>query len=111
MYEYNAKVLRVIDGDTIEAVVDLGFGVSRKDKFRLAGINAPEMRGEEREAGKAAKEWLVNFLKIHNNEVRVQTIKDKQGKYGRYLAELLTSTGEWSINVALVRAGHAEFTT
>jgi len=109
MYEYKAEVTRVIDGDTVEAVVDLGFGVSRKDKFRLAGINAPEMRGPEREAGKAAKQWLIDHLKSYNNEVRIQTIKDKQGKYGRYLAELMTPTGEFSINIAIVSFGHAKF--
>ncbi len=81
MYEYLAKVVRVIDGDTIEVEIDLGFKIRQTTILRLSGINAPELRTPE---GVAAKAWLVQ--RIEGKSVAVQTFKDKKEKYGRYLA-------------------------
>lgn len=108
MYEYRATVLRVVDGDTIDATVDLGFDVHVNQRFRLYGINAPETRGESRDAGKAAKAYLQTLLTTHagkTGELTIQTRKDDREKYGRYLAVLLA--GDANLNHLMIAAGHA----
>jgi micrococcal nuclease len=95
MFEYQAKILRVIDGDTVEAEVDLGFNIKMNMKLRLAGINAPEMTTPE---GKESKVALVTM--IEGKTVTVLSQKDKQEKYGRYLATILCdriSINEWLV--------------
>ena len=87
MYTYRAKVISVYDGDTVTLEVDLGFNVKIKEKFRLLGINAPEVRGKEKVEGKKSRDYLRAFLK--GREVHVATMKDRKGKYGRYLATLV----------------------
>ena len=65
MYYYNAVLVRVVDGDTIDAIIDLGFDVQVKKRIRLAGINAPESRTRnkvEKKLGLAAKERLIDIL-------------------------------------------------
>lgn len=101
MYEYQAKVVRVVDADTVWFDVDLGFDVRRKDSFRLYGINAPELGTPE---GVAAKDWLVARLPVES-VVHITTNKDKREKYGRYLATIFV--GGINLNEALVAAGHA----
>jgi micrococcal nuclease len=87
MYEYRAFVRKVYDGDTITCDISLGMYVELKDqKLRLARINAPEIRGEERPQGLISRDALRN--KIGNKWVKIKTIKDKKGKYGRWLAEV-----------------------
>lgn len=91
-YEYAALVTEVIDGDTIGCRVDLGFGVHYDDRFRLFGIDAPELRGDDRLDGLRSKQWLIE--RILARHVKVKTHKDKKdrdkkGKYGRYLAEVV----------------------
>jgi len=86
MYTYNAKILRVVDGDTVTAEVDLGFSIRRKEKFRIAEFDAPESwrpkTQEERIHGNAAKARAMELLT--GQEVTIRT--GKQGKYGRYIA-------------------------
>ena len=100
MYQYRAVVLRVVDGDTLHAEVDLGFDIKRRDTFRLFGINAPEMSTPE---GVVAKEWLTESL--GQGALVVTTHKDKREKYGRYLATLWIDNV--NVNEAMVAAGHA----
>lgn len=79
---YNATVLRVIDGDTIELDIDLGRNIKLRDKVRLANINSPELPTV---AGKAAKEAVIAYL-FHDNptsEIAIETFKPD--KYGRWL--------------------------
>jgi micrococcal nuclease len=84
MYEYKAFVTKVYDGDTITVDIELGFGiVTRKQKIRLADINTPEVRGEEREAGLISRDVLREKI-LHKNII-ITTFKDKKGKYGRYI--------------------------
>ena len=104
-YTYRASVLRIIDGDTVEAALDCGLSVHVVEKLRLAGINAPEMRGATRPDGEAAAAFLAEL--VGDGEIFVRTIKDRRGKYGRYLAVLLDRTGR-DLNQAMVDAGHAE---
>lgn len=108
MYVYKANIDRVIDGDTVVATIDLGFNVSVKQTLRLAGIDAPETRGrdltdEQRQAGHDATEhlkWLIG-----TDPVSVHTLKDKTGKYGRYLAVIYSNNV--NLNESMIRDGHA----
>lgn len=111
MYEYNAEIASVYDGDTCTATIDLGFGIHiRKAKLRLLGVNTPEIRGVEpeiRQQGLAARDWLRT--EILGKRVRV--LSKKKGKYGRYLVVIWKlQDGEpepESLNDALIRTGHA----
>ena len=87
MYQYKAQVKSVIDADTIDVLIDLGFGVHTMQRLRLYGIDAPEMRSE---AGKVAKEYVKSVLLGADAAmfVYVRTLKDKKDKYGRKLAVL-----------------------
>lgn len=81
--------MRVIDGDTIVVSVDLGFHVSVQQTLRLHGINAPEMRGssltsEQKQHAREATARLREMLS--GDAITIKTVKDRQGKYGRYLA-------------------------
>ncbi len=105
MYEYRAYVRKIYDGDSITVDIDLGFGiVLHNQKIRLLRINAPEIRGEQREKGLVSRDALRN--KISNKWIKVKTQKDKKGKYGRWLGELWLE--EECINDWLVSEGLAE---
>ena len=107
--EYRSQLVRVIDGDTVEMDVDLGFRVSSRLIMRLSGINAPEMRGKSQDAGIAAKAFLSHLITATASSekwVTVRTIQDKQEKYGRYLAVIVLEDGT-TANAAMVAAGHA----
>tara|TARA_R100000278_G_scaffold83653_1_gene64142 strand:- start:885 stop:1283 length:399 start_codon:yes stop_codon:yes gene_type:complete len=107
MYRYKANLIRVIDGDTIDALVDLGFDVWIKKRVRLYGINTPETRTkdvEEKKAGKAAMARLVEILSESNNEFILQS--HGVGKYGRCLGTLFID--DTNINMLLLNEGHAE---
>ena len=108
MYEYNARIRRVIDGDTVEADVDLGFNIWIRSKIRLLGIDAPE-RGEVGYDG--SRNWLSRILiNDARGYVVLKTEKDRTGKYGRMLGILYTGQlGEKSVNTELVDSGHAKF--
>jgi micrococcal nuclease len=118
MYVYKAKLDRIIDGDTVDAVIDLGFDVSVHKRIRLAGIDTPESRTrdlEEKERGLASKARLEEMLEggefiLESKEV---------GKYGRVLGTLFVErisednltaepqTIKININETLVREGYA----
>ena len=114
MYTYNAEVLRVLDGDTIDVLIDLGFSTHRKIRVRLYGINAPESRTRdlaEKKLGLAAKERLINILEEQDNKVILES--HGVGKYGRCLGELFYNKDlpeggfiRTSINNQLVIEGH-----
>ena len=120
MYQYKAQVKAVIDADTIDVLIDLGFGVHTMQRLRLYGIDAPEMKTE---AGKVAKEYVKSVLLGADASmfVYVRTLKDKKDKYGRKLAVLyfdpvsmLLDQDESKIemmassfNLQIVRNGHA----
>ena len=93
LYIYKAYVTDVYDGDTITCIIDCGFNIGmQKTKIRLYGINTPELRGEERELGLFVRDELRK--KILNKHIFLKTIKDKKGKYGRYLGKIyIKNTG------------------
>ena len=109
MYTYKAKLDRVIDGDTVDAYIDLGFDITIHKRIRLAGIDTPESRTrdlEEKERGLAAKARLIELLK--DGEF---TLESKEvGKYGRVLGVLLVDDANnnfININNTLVEEGYA----
>jgi micrococcal nuclease len=106
MYEYNAKILEVYDGDTFTALVDLGFNIHFRFKIRLAGVDTPEVRGEERSEGLVVRDAVRTL--IHQKDVRI--IVHKQGKYGRYVAEVFVTMMDTEMNLSeyLVSMGMAK---
>jgi len=87
LYEYKAKATDVYDGDTITVDIDLGFGIwMRRQKIRLRGIDAPEVRGLEKEAGLKSRDRVREL--ILGALVTLRTYKDSKEKYGRWLAEV-----------------------
>jgi micrococcal nuclease len=126
IFVYKAELVRVVDGDTVDLIIDLGFDTSRKERFRLYGIDAPELNTL---AGKAAKAWLWEALQpleaIYVQTIQLST-KAKRDKYGRFLAVLYKSESEMerdmdcadtegtqnffqsSINRRMVVEGHAK---
>jgi micrococcal nuclease len=90
---YGATVLNVIDGDTIDLMIDLGFNIHHKIRVRLYGVNTPESRTsnkEEKALGLKAKGFTKDWLDSHK-WVYVNTIPDKNDKYGRILAKIYSS--------------------
>jgi len=92
MHEYKCTILRVVDGDTVDVDIDLGFGVwLRKERVRLHGIDTPESRTrdlEEKKYGLAAKQFVKDILLVGSKQ-RLITEKDKTGKFGRILGKFL----------------------
>ena len=111
-YLYKATVTRVVDGDTVDLEVDLGMNILVKERVRLARINTPETYGvkktsEEYKAGVKAKRRLAEL--VEGKQVTIETIKDRKGKYGRYIAELYVLEKDWfSVNTLLLDEGLAE---
>ncbi len=108
-FHYRAIVTSVYDGDTCTVDLDLGLSITlHKQKIRLNRINAPELRGRSQRRGRAARDFLRGV--IQEKEVLLQTIKDRKGKYGRYLGEIWVKQGRRMVNVndLLVTEGHAK---
>ena len=109
MYTYFVKsVDRVVDGDTIDISIDLGFDLTKKERVRLAGIDTPEKRTKnqkEKEMGYQATE----FLEMHLMEATKLTVRtEKDGKFGRMLGWLYkTDTDTMSINQIMIDKGYA----
>lgn len=105
MYTYSATILRVVDGDTVDIELDLGFDIRTVQRVRMAGINAPE---KNTEAGMQSKIWLTDKLKL-GQKVTVRSEKPGGGdKYGRYLAWIVDgSCGDRTVNELIISAGHA----
>ena len=92
MHEYKCTILRVVDGDTVDVDIDLGFGVwMRNERIRVLGIDTPETRTRdkvEKIYGNLAKEFVKSFLKVGSTQT-LQTEKDKTGKFGRILGKFI----------------------
>ena len=112
MYEYRIEIVKVIDGDTVDVNIDLGFGVwMKKQRIRLYGIDTPESRTrdlEEKKYGLAAKAFLTGMLDDEAGII-LKTYKDKEGKFGRILGELWRTTNyaDQSINEYMIEKHHA----
>ncbi len=108
MYEYKVEIVKVIDGDTVDVNVDLGFGVwLHKERVRLYGIDTPESRTSdvtEKIYGLAAKEFLTKWIKAGNVTLKTHEY-DAKGKFGRILGELWYN--DININQKMIQEYHA----
>jgi len=111
---YGAKVLKVIDGDTIDLRIDLGFKIHHEIRVRLYGVNTPESRTKdlkEKELGLKAKKFTEDWMTNHE-WVFVNTIPDKNDKYGRILAKIYSSEKiddpkTACLNIDIIESGYA----
>lgn len=112
MYEYKCKVVHIVDGDTVDVDIDLGFGVwLKKERIRMFGIDTPESRTrdlDEKKYGLMAKDYITKLLDDEGGIV-LKTRKDAEGKYGRILGELWRTTdfADTSINELMIKNHHA----
>ena len=111
MYEYRVKkVLKVVDGDTIDVDIDLGFDISFTSRVRLAGIDTPESRTtdkEEKVLGLEVKDRLKHLISGATTVVIRTEKPDSSEKYGRILGWLFLDGAEKSVNEALIADGYA----
>ena len=108
-YEYQTKITNVVDGDTVDATLQLGFNITFTDRFRLYGINAPETRTKdtiEKVKGMASKLWLKHQINTAQT-ITIRTLKDKRGKFGRWLAILCRNNEPKSLNEQMLDNGLA----
>ena len=109
MYKYNAKLIRVFDGDSDYALIVLGVDVWGKKRIRLHGIDTPETRTrdlEEKKAGIAAKDRLSELME--RCDYKFVLVSHGVGKYGRCLGELFIENSQESVNQMLINEGHAQ---
>ena len=99
-YIYDAECVKVVDGDTLKLEVDLGLDCRRSITIRLYGINAPEVRGPEREEGIVSREALRELIDNSTGGLIIQPIRDKTGKYGDQGQEF----GEELVRLGLAKA-------
>jgi len=110
MYTYNATLLRVVDGDTVDALIDLGFDTHVKKRIRLYGIDAWESRTRdkvEKVKGLAAKERLAEIIELEN-EGKFILVSHGVGKFGRVLGDIYLDHNSDSVNNLLISEGHAK---
>ena len=111
MYEYNVKkVLKVVDGDTIDVDIDLGFDISLTKRVRLAGIDTPESRTAdkiEKVLGLEAKEYLKHNIAEAKSVVIKTELPDSTEKYGRILGWVYVDGDTVSVNDHMINDGYA----
>lgn len=109
MYEYRAKTVKIVDGDTVDIDIDLGFDVwVRNQRIRLYKVDTPEKRTRnktEKKAGLLATEKVTNLIPVGSTIV-IKTHKDGKGKYGRILGELINEDGV-NVNEYLIKNRYA----
>ena len=107
MHEYNCTIRRVVDGDTVDVDIDLGFDTwIHNERVRLYGIDTPESRTRdltEKWYGKASKAFLEEQLK----DQEIQLVSHDKGKFGRILGELFIGNSSYSINKMMIDHYHA----
>lgn len=111
LYEYQARVIRVIDGDTVELDVDLGRCTHHWDAYRLLGIDAPDAKkgnAESKRRKREATEAARAILEQAGAPVLVRTYKpDSRDKHGRWLADIVVTPDGKTLSDLLLQAGHA----
>jgi len=107
LYFYKIELVDIYDGDTITVNLDLGCHVwLRNIKIRLAGINAPEVRGKEKTKGLKSKQALIDIISKNKGDLIVKTLSDKPDKYGRLLG--FVYKGDINVNLEMLKNGFAD---
>ena len=110
-YIYRIKnILKVVDGDTIDADIDLGFSISLEKRIRLAGVDTPESRTtdlKEKAMGLESKEWLKKKLEGAKDIIIKTELPDSTEKYGRIIGHLFINGQESSLNNQMINDGYA----
>jgi endonuclease YncB( thermonuclease family) len=109
MFQYPAKFLAIVDGDTVDMEIDLGFEVVTKQRIRLYGINAAE---KNTQPGRDARQFVIDWATTFGPAFTLATVQTPKGtdareKYGRYLGTITAASASDSLNSALVTAGLA----
>jgi micrococcal nuclease len=110
MNVYKCKVTRVVDGDTVDVVLDLGFSIEYRDRVRLMAIDTPESRTRnkvEKALGLASKARLKELCTEYKGNLLLRTTKVGKGKFGRILGSLFPADGNQSLNEQLIEEGYA----
>jgi len=118
MYEYRCKIIKVIDGDTVDVDIDLGFNVVlEKQRVRLFGIDTPESRTrdlEEKKYGLMAKDFVKKYMPVHSTQTLATNVdksgEDERGKFGRILGTFFVEDDEnytVSLNEMMIQNHHA----
>ena len=111
MWIYRAAFVHVVDGDTLDLDIDLGFGVIvHKQRVRLLGVNTPELRGgteESKAAGRAAREFVYRWVSDPVGEWPLTVTTSKGDSFGRWLADVWRRGDDASLSDHLLNAGHA----
>ena len=110
-YRWECELVRVVDGDTLDAWIQLDFGVKLQAKLRLEGINAPEthtvkQNTEEYARGIKAKEFVEERFRLQGKKFYIETAGKRPGKYGRFVVKVLMPSGDY-LDALLLKAGHA----
>lgn len=110
LYLYKGDLIRVVDGDTLITLLDLGFSTWHKTRLRLARINCPETRGVQKLQGLKAKNFVIEIL---NNlkEEKLLVKSQRLDSFGRAIAEVyINQSGDWiNLNDLIVAEGHAKY--
>ena len=111
MYEYKARCLKVVDGDTLDLEIDLGFRIKSYQRVRLARVNAPEVRGAERPEGLKAEHFVTEKLVDQYGPKELYISTEKTGKYGRWIAEIQYPSEDGLVNLSdeMVKQDHAKY--
>lgn len=111
MYTYRVKSInRIVDGDTIDVTIDLGFSININQRIRVAGIDSPEKRtrdAAEKVLGVDATEWMTKHLEDASDLIIKTAVEGSLGKYGRVLGWLYTDDSEVSLNEKMIAEGFA----
>lgn len=110
IYRYRAEVRQVVDGDTVDAVIDLGFYIKITERLRLEGLDTPEIRGVSRASaeyrkGIEARTYVEKRFAQNGNQMLVET--GKGGRWGRWIATIYLADSQKSLNIELIEKGFA----
>lgn len=111
LYQYRVKeILKVVDGDTVDVIIDLGFDVFLEKRVRMAGVNAPESRTrnlEEKAKGLKTKAWLIEKFNTEKQIIIETSLDNQYGKFGRVLGTFYIGDDLLSVNLEMLSEGLA----
>ena len=111
LYQYKVKeILKVVDGDTVDVIIDLGFDVFLEKRVRMAGVNAPESRTrnlEEKAKGLKTKAWLIEKFNTEKQIIIETSLDNQYGKFGRVLGTFYVGDSLMSVNLEMLSEGLA----